>query len=304
MLVLATISTYPRALVSHASIRPTLLITGASGYLGRHLLTRRDQGRQVVGTYLSATPPLGVQSHKLEIRDEAAVRGLLERVQPAVVIHTAYRRDEPEVTLDGTRHLARACADVGARLIFISTDLVFDGQRGEYRETDRPNPLDSYGAAKVAAEREVLQRGGVVTRTSLIYGFDPLDPITERLIAAPLRQGQHPRLFVDEYRSPAYGPDLAEALLELAAGSFDGLLHLAGPQRLSRYEFGLKLADYLGLDPGGIKPTRIAESGLIRPADCSLDCRLAASLLRSPLRSVDEVIASRPRVGAPFRPSG
>jgi dTDP-4-dehydrorhamnose reductase len=259
-----------------------------------------EPGWRVVGTYASAAPALGVQLERLEIRDEGAVRGLLERVGPAVVIHTAYRRHEPDVTIDGTRHLARACADLGARLIFISTDLVFDGQRGEYRETDRPNPLDSYGAAKVAAEGEVLQRGGVVSRTSLIYGFDPLDPITERLIAAPLHRGEHPRLFVDEFRSPVYGPDLAEALLELAAGSFKGLFHLAGPQRLSRYDFGLKLAGYLGLDPGGIKPTRIAESGLIRPADCSLDSRLAASLLRRPLRSVDEVIASRPRVGAPF----
>jgi dTDP-4-dehydrorhamnose reductase len=290
--------------VSHPSDQPTLLVTGASGYLGQYLLTRADQRWRVVGTYLSAAPTLGIQSHRLEIRDEEAVRGLLERVQPAVVIHTAYRRHEPDVTVDGTRHLARACADLGARLIFISTDLVFDGQRGDYRETDRPNPLDSYGAAKVVAERHVLDRGGAVTRTSLIYGFDPLDPITERLIAAPLRQGQHPRLFVDEFRSPVYAPDLAEALLELAAGSYQGLLHLAGPQRSSRFDFGLKLAGYLGLDPSGINPTRSTDSGLVRPADCSLNSSLAARLLGTPLRSVDEVIASRPRVGAPFRPSG
>src|SRR5207249_6938176 len=90
------------------------------------------------------------------------------------------------------------------------------GRRGWYREVDRPSPIEPYGESKVAAEREVLGRGGVVARTSLIYGFDPLDPHTERMVGGPLRRGERPPFFVDEFRCPVYVCDLADALLELA----------------------------------------------------------------------------------------
>ena len=278
-----------------------LLVTGASGYLGRHLVARAGSAWRLVGTHLSRPPPPGLESYRLDIRDAAATGTLLDELRPEVVLHTAYRQHEPAVNLEGTRNLAVACEPIGARLVFVSTDLVFDGRRGWYRETDPPSPIEPYGASKAAAEREVLQRGGAVARTSLIFGFDPLDPITSRLVVRPLRSGERSRLFVDEFRCPAYAPDLADALLELARGHpsagsgqvFRGLLHLAGPQRLSRYEFGVKLAKALGLDPAGLEPARQAHSGLVRSPDTSLDTSLARRLLRSRLRSVDEAVAGK-----------
>ena len=273
--------------------RPTLLITGVSGYLGRHLASRVGDRWRLVGTYLQRPPPSGVEAHQLEIRDLAAVEDLVRSVRPSVVLHTAYRQDEPDVNVDGTRNLAAAAARVGARLVLVSTDLVFDGARGWYRETDPPSPLGPYGASKLAAERDVLERGGAAARVALIFGFDPLDPITERLIVRPLQRGERPPLFVDEFRSPTYAPDLADALLELAESDYAGLLHLCGPQRLSRYDLGVKLAVSLGLDPSGLQPARRADSGLVRPPDCSLDTSLARQVLRTRIRSVDEAIRSQ-----------
>ena len=136
----------------------------------------------------------------------------------------------------------------------------------------------------------MLRRGGVVARTSLIYGFDPPDPTTRRLIAEPLRRGERPRLFVDEFRCPVYADDLADGLLELAGNAYHGVLHVSGPQRLSRYDFGLRLADVLAVDSSQLEPARQPDSGLVRPADCSLDIGLAQQVLRTRLRSVDEAI--------------
>lgn len=275
-------------------MRPLLLVTGASGYLGGYVVRRAGMRWRLAGTYLNGAPPAGLASYRLELRDAAAVAALLEQLRPSVVLHTAYRQHEPTVNVEGAANLARACARLGARLVLVSTDLVFDGQRGWYRETDPPCPLDAYGASKVAAERETLAIGGAVARTSLIYGFDPLDPRTRQLVVEPLRRGQRSRLFVDEYRCPVHAPDLADALLELAGSSFRGVVHLAGPQRLSRYAFGLRLARALGLDPSGLEPVPRAASALARPGDCSLDTSLVRRLLRTRLRAVDEVLASRP----------
>jgi dTDP-4-dehydrorhamnose reductase len=272
---------------------PVLLVVGLSGYLGCYLAARAERRWRTVGTYLTRRPSADLDARRLEVRDSAAVEALLAEVRPRAVLHLAYRPTEPEITVQGTRNLAAACTRWGARLVLVSTDLVFDGQRGWYREDDPPSPLEAYGASKMVAEREVLERGGAVARTSLIYGFEPLDPITDKLVVGPLVRGEVARLFVDEYRCPSYAPDLAAALLELAAQPYQGLLHLAGPQRLNRLEFGRRLAEALGLDPAGLTPGTIAESGLRRPPDVSLDTSLARRLLRSRIRSVDQAVALR-----------
>ncbi len=274
----------------------TLLITGGSGYLGSHLAPEARSAWRVVATCFShpVVPP-GCAVVRLDIRDGEAVLRLLDEVRPEVVIHTAADMGSPcmeEVIVDGTRHVAAAASAVGARLVHLSSDMVFDGEHAPYCESDPPAPITAYGRAKAAAEQIAGEccPGAAIVRTSLIYGLRPADPRTV-WVTSCLRERRPITLFTDEVRSPVWVKQLASALLELAGGQQTGNWHLAGPQPLSRYELGERLARAYGVDPAGITPGLGRDSGLIRPRDLTLDVSKAQRELRSPLWGVDEVLA-------------
>ena len=274
-----------------------LLITGGSGYLGRRLIALAVGRWQITATYFCH--PLhgdGFIATRMDVRDAGQVAALMAQVRPDVVIHTAYTTESEEamqrVIIQGTRHVAQAAMGIGARLIHLSTDVLFDGRRGHYTEDDPPSPITPYGRAKAIAEAIVAAEASdaVIVRTSLITGFDPPDPRT-RWVLDSLREGREIRLFTDEFRCPVWVTTLAQALLELAELDYRGVLNVAGDQVLTRYEIGVRLARFFGLDPAGITPALAAESGLVRPLDCSLDLGLARRLLRTPLPGLDEVLA-------------
>jgi dTDP-4-dehydrorhamnose reductase len=280
----------------------TLLITGGSGYLGSCLARQACGVWHVVATYFSHPPSLpGCHAVHLDVRDEEQVCRLLADLRPRAVIHAAADMSSPaamqSTIAKGTRNVAAAAAAIGVRLIHLSTDVLFDGEHAPYTESATPMPITPYGRAKAEAESSVtrLCPGGAIVRTSLIYGFDPPDPRTLWVLAS-LRQEQPITLFTDELRSPVWVEQLAAALLELAArDSADtaGVWHIAGPQSLSRYDFGARLARAYGLDPAGITPGLSRQSGLVRPRNCILDVSKARLRLQSPLWGVDQVLASR-----------
>ena len=274
-----------------------MLITGASGLLGRWVAHLGSHSFQVLGTY--HTHPIHlprVETIPLDLRDEPRVHQVVHTWQPHIIIHTAvYIGDEETmeaVIVRGTEHLARAAAAVRARLIHLSTDLVFDGETGWYREEDPPRPIMPYGQAKTRAETivQALVADAVIVRTSLICHLNPPDPRTQWIVDSA-REGKPITLFEDEYRTPVWVSDLAAALLELATHPYRGILHLAGPQRLSRYELGIRMAQALGVPVAGIGRGRSRESGLIRPLDASLNTERARRLLRTPLHSIDDGLA-------------
>jgi dTDP-4-dehydrorhamnose reductase len=240
-----------------------LHVTGATGYLGAELLRQAP----------TAT------GERVEIRDAAAVRLLLGRLRPAVVVHTAYRQDGPgawEVTVDGAENVARAAAAVGARLVHLSTDVVFDGRKGApYVEDDPLSPVTDYGRAKAEAERRVLAAcpDALVVRTSLIVGGLGFPPSKHELAAVDLSA----TFYEDEIRCPVQVGDLAAALLELADLDVSGVLHAAGADAASR-------ADLAELVAG--RPVRRAPAPRGRPLDCSLDSSRALSVLRGKLRGI------------------
>jgi dTDP-4-dehydrorhamnose reductase len=243
-------------------------VTGATGFLGSELLR------------LAA----GATGERVEVRDEAAVLELFARLRPDVVIHTAYRQDGDgarEIVVDGSENVARAAAAAGARLVHLSTDVVFDGRKGApYVEGDAPAPCTAYGAAKAEAEERVASAAAdaVLVRTSLIVGGPGHEPSKHELAA----RDPAATFFEDEIRSPVQVGDLAAALLELAVLDLSGPLNVAGADDVSRAELAELVTGH---------PVRRAPAPPGRPLDCSLDSARALSLLRTELRGVRSVFA-------------
>jgi dTDP-4-dehydrorhamnose reductase len=246
----------------------TLLITGGTGYLGGELV--RQAGA-------SALHP------RLELLDPVAVRSGFEAARPSAVIHTAYRHDEPRVNADGSAAVAQVAAEIGARLIHISTDVVFDGRKNApYTEDDEPNPLDDYGRSKLEAERRVreLHPEALVVRTSLLVGRRQPGR-HERAVLEAARGERDMAFFEDEWRSPVKVTDLAAALLELVGMELAGVLHAAGTEPVNRYELACMIAAAHGVPTGRLRRGSLAESGLERAANCVLDSSRARALLSS-----------------------
>jgi dTDP-4-dehydrorhamnose reductase len=263
-----------------------LLITGASGSLGRRLFTRAvAAGWTTTGTSLH-TPGF----ERLDIRDPAGVRRVLHATAPDVVIHTASGRDRDDwaAAADGAAHVAVAAAAAGIRLVHVSSDAIFSGRDVHYDEQARPDPVYRYGAAKAAAETAVraVAPDAVVVRTSLILGDG--DGQHERLTRDLIAGRVTGALFTDEIRMPVHVDDLADALLELAAGDLTGVLNVAGSEPLSRYDLGVLVARREGLDEAAV-PAAAAPPG--RPADVRLTIDKARSVLSTRLRGVREFMA-------------
>jgi dTDP-4-dehydrorhamnose reductase len=268
-----------------------IVVTGASGYVGGRFVELAAPEREVHALWRSTEPPAG-RAHRVDLDDIATLAGVFGRTRPEVVLHTAYDMAAgAEPNLRWTRNVMAATARADARFVFMSTDLVFDGARGWYAEDDEPRPVLDYGVWKTQLEREVLAGGGIVARTALVWGLDPISDNAERLVLEPLRAGRSPRLFEDEWRTPTEVHDLAAALLTVCDLTGPRTLHLAGPERLSRLEFGRMIARHFGFPAERLPPFRRAEVAPDRPRDVSLAMVSTRELVPMRFRGPGELLA-------------
>ncbi|GAB1822864.1 SDR family oxidoreductase [Herbidospora sp. RD11066] len=264
-----------------------ILVVGGSGFLGAELVRQAAaDGHSVAATYLTGPGPADLADwHLLDLRDRAAVSGVIAATAPDVVVNAAYRQSDWETTADGAAHVAVAAT--GRRLVHVSSDAVFSGAAITYDETGVPDPVYAYGAAKAAAETAVraIDPAAVIARTSLIVG-DGGSP-HERLVHA-LAGGAPGILFTDAVRCPVHVRDLAAALLELANSDRSGIHHVAGADAVSRYELGALIAERDGLDASRLTPGLCADVGFTGPRDVRLDCALTQGHLKTRLRGARE----------------
>jgi len=279
----------------------TILITGGSGYLGRHLCAKASKTCTVFTTYrmhpneIEAGEPV-----QLDLTSREAVFHLVQDLAPQVIIHTAAinpgqgdERAMRQVNVEGSRYVAEAAVAVGARLVHVSTDVVHDGRHAPYADDAIPNPLNAYGRSKAAAETVVaeIDPQAAIVRTSLIYGLDEMDRGTAGFVER-LKKGEPLVLFNDVIRQPVWVENLAEALLKLAGTDFAGILNVAGRQAASREEFGRRMLDWWQIDPGNLLSSgRAADISNTIPLDLRMSVTRAEQLLQMDLPGIDEVLA-------------
>lgn len=293
-----------------------ILVTGASGFLGSHVARRlASGGHHVTGTFArhedrfrAVLGDTAVDGRCLDLIRPESITELFAQAAPNCLVHCAALADPTTcqqdaslaraVNVDATVRLAGLCRENGARMLFFSTDQVFDGTGSRYREDAPPCPIHVYGETKAEAEQQVaaiLEDAATVLRVALVYGNSPTGrrSATEQVLRM-LEKGERPRLFTDEIRSPLLADDLAQAVAELVEKPrCPSVLHLGGPQALSRYDLGLIAARAYGFDPGLLEAVPLASIDPVapRPPDLSLDTSLLTSLLDRPPRGPDQGIA-------------
>lgn len=280
-------------------MRDTVWITGAGGLIGNYLV-------QMAAVSAPRQTVIGLNRGRLNLADFEAVREAFERDSPQCVIHCAAMSKSPEcqanptlarkMNVEVTTRLAELAADIP--FVFFSTDLVFDGRKGLYDESAPVNPLSVYAETKAVAEQVVLSNPAhMVIRTSLNGGTSPTGDrgFNEQLRAA-WAGGKPLRLFTDEFRSPIWAGVTARATWELVAAKQTGLFHVAGCERLSRWEIGRAVAArWPELQPR-IEATSLAEyQGAPRPPDTSLNCSKAQHLLSFKLPGLTQWLAANPK---------
>ena len=248
-----------------------LFVTGASGFLGRHLVN---------GPATADWEIIAPSSTSLDLRNRDAVLDTVGGWRPTAIAHLAYRKSDRRSIVDASQHVAEAAEACGARLVHMSSDVIFPGRSTPYVETDEPFPLIAYARDKLDAERVVMAHcpGAVMIRTSLIYGTVTLS-VLQQDIADAVNNRTTAAFFTDEVRCPVHVEDIAEAVSQLAGmRDVSGPLHVAGPDALSRAEFAMRTARFLGLNPSLVNTATLEASGLVRPGRVVLDSSKAAEL--------------------------
>lgn len=265
-----------------------VLITGGSGLLGTSLIEQYKQNNQVYSTYLHIQPK-HTPSIRLDLLDTDLIIKTIEKISPDLIIHTAAAKDiswcqnnwkaAHVINVEGTRHIVRAAESIGARLIYISTDAVFDGVRGSYNESDEVTPVNVYGKTKYDGENECLHYKKSLVLRSSFYGFS-IYREKESFIPNSVRklsEGETVCAATDRVSNPLEISLLSSIIYELEKKNLEGIFHIGCINNMSNFEVGKKIAEVFGYDSSLIRETKfseiINELSLTYPLNTSLDTK-------------------------------
>jgi dTDP-4-dehydrorhamnose reductase len=282
-----------------------LLITGASGLLGTKLCQiALREGYEVYAAYSQHKPSYGTPV-ELNILDAEAQWQTLNKIKPDAVVHAAALTDVDKCELEkelawktnveATANLARFCGKLCAFLVYVSTDYVFNGEKGMYKETDIPAPINHYGLTKLKGEKAVQAlHNSCIARGSVIYGSTPAAGKTNFALwlLNKLRKKEEVKIITDQWNSPTLNISMAEMIIETLEKRTTGTFHLAGATRLSRYEFAQHFAEAFNLDPKYITPVQSKHIKWVarRPRDSSLNVEKAEHELTNKPLGIHEAL--------------
>ncbi len=265
-----------------------VLITGASGMLGHRLMIEAaKKNLEVTGTYHCRPLKIkGCPSLPLEVTSINQVKKVLEKTKPQVVVHTAaltnvdYCEENPEeafkINAEGTKNICQVCLEKGVKVVYISTDFIFDGKKGMYREDDLPKPLSVYAQSKLEGEKAVEKLPDFLIFRCTIYGWhlDNQKSIPEWVISK-LSCNKPIKAFADRIINPTYTGFLSSLILKSLEQNLSGIFHIGSQEPLTVFEFALKTAEVFSLDISLISKGKMSEASLKakRPKNSSLNTK-------------------------------
>jgi dTDP-4-dehydrorhamnose reductase len=280
-----------------------ILVTGASGLLGASVLMRALKAKTTVTglSYRHRFQLPGTDIHNLDLTDWSACRRVIADVNPSAIIHCAaatnvdwcedHREEAFQINTRTSSYLAELAHGIGAKFVHISTDSVFDGNKGNYSELDTPAPLNVYARTKLSAEQEVLGRhqSPLILRVNF-YGWNiqPKQSLAEWILTQ-LEQGQVVPGFVDVHFCPTFVNDLADILFNMLDRCMSGIYHVVGSEKVSKFEYARRLAMVFGFSPERIVPISVGQAKLRanRPRNVSLNIEKVATELGCKLPDID-----------------
>lgn len=286
------------------------MVTGSCGLLGRRLVNVLTDYYEVVG--IDKHVPEDRNDLSVDITQRERTLKAIMTAAPRVVVHAAAETDVDRcetdrdlarrINVEGTANIADACTKVEAKLILISTDYVFDGSKGDYVETDLPNPISFYGVTKLEAERitSSTPSDSLIVRPSVLYGWHPTKLNFTTWILKGLRERRTLRVVRDHINSPTLADNLAQAIQRAIERNSRGVLHIAGNERISRFDFARRIARQFALDESLLVPVEMKDLDWVarRPRDSSLNVGKAEKELGIELfgvnRGLEEMARSKP----------
>jgi len=271
------------------------LVTGSSGLIGNQLVHDLEKSGEIVYSCYNNVKPIHGIPIQLDLLDLEKIHKIFKKIQPDIVIHSAALTDVERCEVDqklansinvkATEVIAKEIENISGYLMYISTDYVFDGNKGLYKETDLTNPLSYYGLTKLSGEKIIqnkISRWSII-RTSTPFGNHPLKKTFPVWVYENLKINKKINVLENQLTSPTYVPNLSEMILEIIFRRLEGFFHLTGSTKISRFEFAKMIATKFDLNLSLLNPVKIDSMSwkAIRPIDSSLDISKINAILKT-----------------------
>ena len=282
-------------------VKLKFLVTGSAGLVGQQVVKYLSKSNQVFSCYNESKPEYG-DSVKMDLKNYEMISSVLTEIKPDVVIHLGAmtgvdlcekeKTSASEINTKATEIIAKECLKLNSFLVYVSTDYVFDGNFGMYKEGDVANPLGFYGKSKLEGEKAVqnFSTNWCIARTSTTFGLHPTKKSFPMWIIENLQKQKQIDVLIDQFTSPTYVPNLSRMLIEISERRITGIIHAAGASKISRYQMASMVSDKLNLDGTLLKQISMNKMKWVarRPKDSSLDVSRASSILNEKPQKIDQ----------------
>ena len=286
-------------------VKLKFLVTGSAGLIGRQVVKDLSKTHEVFSCYNKSEPEHG-NIIKMDLLNHEMISNVMSEKKPDVVIHLAAmtavdlcesdQDNALKINSQATEILAKECSKINAFIVYVSTDYVFDGNTGMYEENDTTNPLGFYGKSKLLGEKSIqnFSFDWCIARTSTPFGLHSTKKSFPIWIIENLQKQNQIDVLSDQFTSPTYVPNLSKMLIEISERHLNGIFHVAGATKISRYEMARMISDKLNLDEKLLRDVSINELKweAQRPKDSSLNISKADSVLNEKPQEINESLTS------------